>query len=424
MSLLLAFAMAAGAAAAPAEFVVSGTVRAALGGEPLAGARVRVQGGAQETAAGADGSWRLRLPAGDHVLEVTHPGYLPLIRALAVAADVVLEASLESRYRVSEEVVVQAVRAEARTPVTKHEVDRADIDRRSTGQEMPFLLKPAPSVNQYSDTGLGSGYSYLYLRGIQQTRVNMTLDGVPLNEPEDSTVYFVNFGDLAGSLESIQVQRGVGTSTVGVASYAGSINFASRDLAEEREASARAGAGSFGSRRASAGLQSGRLGSGLAFHGRASYLETDGFKQHSGVRQRSAFVGGTRQGARDLLKFFAFGGRERSQLAFYATPQDALERDLRSNPASPEERDSFGQGFAHAHYTRSLGDSSSLGVQGYYGGAGGWYRLQNPAGAVGLLEYGLRWRLKGALATFRHAGRELSLTVGVHGNDFGSRHTR
>jgi iron complex outermembrane receptor protein len=420
-----ALALAAGraAGAAPPEVAVSGTVRSALSGQPLDGARIAARDTAREARSGPDGAWRLQLPAGDHVLELSHPEHLPLTRAVTVSAGLVVDLALDPRYRVSEEVVVQAVRAEARTPVTRHEVTRADIERRHVGQEMPFLLKPAPSLNQYSDSGLGSGYSYLYLRGIQQTRVNMTLDGVPLNEPEDSTVYFVNFGDFASSLESVQVQRGVGTSTVGVASYAGSINFASRDLAEEREADARLGLGSFGTRRGSAGAQSGRVGPGLAFYGRGSYMETDGFKRHSGVVQRSAFFGATRQGPSDLVKVFAFAGRERTQLAFYATPLEVLEQDPRANPASPDERDSFGQGFAHAHYTRTLGAASSLGLQGYYGGAGGWYRLQD-AGGAGLLQYGLRWHLAGGIGTFRYAGRELSLTLGVHGNGFASRHTR
>jgi len=406
------------------EYRLAGSVRSAAGGEPVAGARVHIQGSRLETRTDAGGGWRLAVPPGDLVVEITHPGHLDFTRSVSVTGDTLLDAALEPRPRLSEEVVVQAVRAEARTPVTRHEVSRVDIDRRNVGQEMPFLLKPTPSLNLYSDSGLGAGYSYLYLRGIQQTRVNMTLDGVPLNEPEDSTVYFANFGDFASSLESIQVQRGVGTSTVGVASFAGSINFESRDLAEEPEGSARLAAGSFGARRASAGAQSGRVGPDLAFYGRGSYHETDGFKDHSGVLQRSLFFGATRRGSRDLLKVFGFAGRERSQLAFYATPKDVLESDLRFNPASPEERDRFGQRFVHAHYTRTTGTSSSVAAQAYYGGAGGWYRLLDAFGGGDLLEYGLRWRLVGGIATFRHAGRELSLTVGIHGNDFGSRHTR
>src|SRR5262249_22966238 len=216
-----------------ADVTLSGTVRGPEG-RPLAGAMVVVKDTALAAQAGASGAWRLVVPPGPRVLEARRPGYRA--RSLEVQADgdrSDLDFTLEPLYRLSEEVVVQAVRADAETPVTKTDVGREDIDRLSYGQEMPFLLKDVPSVTQYSDTGTGSGYAYLYLRGIPMTPLNTTPDAVPLNEPEDSALYFVDFGDFASSLESIQVQRGVGTSSVGTAPYAGSVNFASLDLGEK-----------------------------------------------------------------------------------------------------------------------------------------------------------------------------------------------
>src|SRR5690242_8887749 len=96
---------------------------------------------------------------------------------------------------------------------------------------MPILLQDAPGITAYSESGSGSNYSYLRLRGIDQTRINITLDGIPLNEPEDESLYFSNFPDFANSIASVQVQRGVGASTPGVASYAGSVNFESIPIA-------------------------------------------------------------------------------------------------------------------------------------------------------------------------------------------------
>jgi hypothetical protein len=151
-----------------------------------------------------------------------------------------LDFVLEPLPRLSESVVVVAIRADARTPVTKDDIPREEIKRQNVGQEMPFLLEPVPSLNVYSDTGLGGGYSYLYLRGIQQTRINMTLDGVPLNEPEDSTLYFVDFGDFASSRRASRCSAASGP-PAGTASYAGSINFASLDLAEKPAGSAVSG---------------------------------------------------------------------------------------------------------------------------------------------------------------------------------------
>ncbi|HSB60516.1 MAG TPA: TonB-dependent receptor, partial [Vicinamibacteria bacterium] len=387
-------------------------------------------------ATGPDGTYRLRVPAGEHLLRASHAGYRPATRTVSVTADLPgVDLGLEPAYRLSEEVVVQAIRADARAPVTKKDIGREEIELAYHGQEVPFLLKHTPSITQYSDTGTGAGYAYLYLRGIQQTRINMTLDGVPLGEPEDSGLYFVNFGDFAGSVDSIQVQRGVGTSTVGAASYGGSINFASVGVRDRRELLGTLGAGSFGSNRGSVALHSGRLGPGLAFYGRASYQETDGFRDHSGVVQRSLFYGATRQGDRSFFKLFGFSGREKTQLAFLAVEKELLERDpcdladrsrpdacLRFNPLSLAERDRFGQDFVQAQLTRALGASSSLAVQGYYNGAGGWYRIWDGPAQARLLQYELDWRLAGGLVTFRHARERVSLTAGAHLNDFQSEH--
>ena len=151
--------------------------------------------------------------------------------------------------RLSEEVVVQGIRAEERTPVSKTDIDRDAIVLVNRGQEMPYLLGATPAVNFQSDSGIAAGYAYFNVRGIGQTRLNITLDGVPLSDPEDQALYFSNFGDFASVVDSIQVQRGVGTSSVGGASYGGSVNFASVGPADKPRLEAQAGGGSWGSAR-------------------------------------------------------------------------------------------------------------------------------------------------------------------------------
>jgi iron complex outermembrane receptor protein len=421
---LIAVAMLAGALPLGADegFTVSGTVRDA-GGAAVAGVTLSVDGASSSATTDAAGAFRLSVPSGTHTLKATHPGYAELGRRLDVLKDLPdIELRLEPAYRLSEHVVVQAIRADAKAPVTKKDVDRAEIDRQYHGQEMPALLEHTPSITQYSDTGSGAGYSYLYLRGIQQTRINMTLDGVPLSEPEDYSLYFVDFGDFASNVESLQIQRGVGTSTVGTASYGGSINFASVDIQERRQALGTFGVGSFDSTRASLALQSGRVGPGLAFYARGSYLDTDGFRDHSGVNQRSVFYGATRQGDRSFFKLFGFSGREKTGLAFLAVDPDTLEQDLRTNPMDTAERDAFGQDFVQAQFTRALGSSSSLAVQGYYNGAGGYYRIWDGPARTALLQYELDWHFVGGLVTFKHTSGRFNLTAGTHVNDFTSEH--
>jgi len=426
--LVMAAAIAALVAGAPdaiqaqeAANAVSGVVRSASG-EPVAGAAVSAGAGvAAQT--DSDGRFTVRLPPGRHALRVSHPAYADALRELDISGPFDgLDIRLTPLPRFEEEVVVAAVRADIEAPVTKRDLDRRDIERMSTGQEMPFLLQEVPSITQYSDSGSSTGYSYIFLRGIPQTRMNVTLDGVPLNEPEDSAFYFANFGDFANALESLQVQRGVGTSTVGAASFAGSINFASIDLRDAASADVRMGGGSFGTRRMSAAAHSGRLGGGVKLYGQAAYQDTDGFRRNSGSTQRSVYLGATRDTDASFFKVFGFAGLAESQLAFLAADEDTLKADLRFNPMSPDERDRFNQRFVTAQYHRAFGPATEVSVQGYYNGAGGWYRIAN--GADGLYQYGLDWRSVGATATFHAVRGAIDLTWGAHANDFESRHAR
>lgn len=150
-------------------------------------------------------------------------------------------------------VILQEVtiiyQADKRTPVTFQNIYAKDINIKSTGQELSFLLSETPSITNYSDAGSSQGYSYFRLRGIDQTRINMTLDGLRLNEPEDQGAYFSNYPDILNSVSKIQIQRGVWTSKNGVASYGGSVQLFSPNLADTTKKTFGLGYGSFNSLR-------------------------------------------------------------------------------------------------------------------------------------------------------------------------------
>src|SRR5690348_3114000 len=164
-------------------------------------------------------------------LRFAHVGYATR-EVVATTADLRIE--LPPSPRTLERVTVMAIRggADEAAPVSQRTVTHDEIERRSFGQEVPLLLQSStPSMTAYAETGNYWGYSYMRLRGIDQSRINLTIDGIPLNDPEDQVLYFADFPDLASSLESVQVQRGVGTSSAGTASFAGSINFETTPLA-------------------------------------------------------------------------------------------------------------------------------------------------------------------------------------------------
>ncbi len=326
---------------------------------------------------------------------------------------------------VSENVVVKALRADDVTPVTKTDLDRPELVARGWGQEMPVLLQEAPSVTGYSETGSGQGYAYLSLRGIGETRVNMTFDGVPLNEPEDSAVYTADFANLTGNVASVQIQRGVGTSTVGAASFAGSVNFESLDPSLSPALDLQLGAGSFGTARASANWNSGTFGGGWRLSLRPSWQTTDGFRESSGVKQDSVFFSAGRDFETSTLRFSGFAGEERIQQAFLAVEKDILEKDLTFNPLAPEEKDHFYEFLVTGQWTKALGADASLSLQGYVVGAGGWYRLfADEENRTDLQEYGLSWGFGGGLATYTRDFGTFHLTAGVHAYGYRSTHTQ
>jgi len=318
-----------------------------------------------------------------------------------------------------ETMVVSAIRADDDTPVTKTDIPRDEIEKQYHGQDVPLLLRDAPSVHAYTESGAGgSGYSYFTLRGVGPTRINFTLDGVPLADSEDMGTYFADFPDLARSLQSIQIQRGVGTSTVGSASFGGSVNMESIDLAQDQSLSATLGAGSFGNRQASVGYHSGALPGGLALYTRLSYLENEGFRDHSGITQHNLFLSASKQAGDALFKLTGFSGHEKQQLAFYATDADTLRSDLRANPLRPDEIDSFGYDLAQLQYMRS-----NLSASVYYQRGYGSYRLFD-AGTDVLREYGLDGMLLGTMLTYSKSSGAFTTNYGVHLNRFRRDHTR
>ena len=179
---------------------------------------------------------------------------------------------------VEESITVIGIRAGDDVPISKRNLDREEIDQLSFGQDTPQLLQYTPSLTWYSDSGIGSNYSYFSLRGIQQTRINMTFDGAPLNDPAEHALYFNNFHDFSSTVDSIQIQRGVGTSSVGSPSYGGSVNFASRPAAQDSGGDFRLALGSYDTVRSSVAWESGVFASGFSVGGRFSYADTDGYQ--------------------------------------------------------------------------------------------------------------------------------------------------
>ena len=415
-----AFLLAFSSAASSQSTTIGGTVVDSVSGNGLASATVRLLvPGLQPSSAvtGADGRFRITLgsmtmpPNAGWTLLVARSGYAPWWLPLA-SADTTLVVRLSplgspgtrvATAQSLERLTITAVRASDVTPVASTTLDESRIRRDYSGQDAPLTLRQAPSVTAYSESGSLLNYSYFRVRGIDQSRINITLDGIPLNEPEDQQIYFSDFPDLTNSVQSVQVQRGVGTSTYGQAAYGGSVNFATYALAgTPRGTMLEVGGGSFGTARSTLQFNSGPLANRLAFHGRISGMRSDGYREGATSAANSAFVSGGYYGDRDLVKFSATTGLERNGQTYAAVPDAELRENPRTNPLAGV-GDKYRESLATLSYTRLISTDVSGGVTAYGFTTRGFYDY--PSGAPGpALRYrsASRW---GGLVAAAHVAR-------------------
>jgi iron complex outermembrane receptor protein len=425
MTVAVGLLMVSAAGAADREsFTIEGMVMDRLGGF-IAGAAIAVDGGKPVSLTDSDGEFSVELQAGAHELQVSHPAHQARIVKLTIRADVSgFEIVLPPALSLSEAITVSAIRAGEEIPVTKRNMAREEIKQLGYGQDLPKLLQHTPSITWYSDSGIGSNYSYLSLRGIQQNRINMTFDGAPLNDPAEHAVFFNNFHDFASAVDSIQIQRGVGTSSVGAPSYGGSVNFASLPFSEGRGGEARLELGSFDTTRASFAYESGISAGGFSALGRVSYGETEGYRDNSGSEHTTVFANFGWQGNRSSLKLVSFFGDEQSQLSFLAVDPETLEQNPRFNPLDEEERDHFGQDFVQLQFTHAISDHTVLVASAYYNAADGWFRLwDDPVVQNEMLEFGIDQYFVGSMVSLSTSTDRFSTSLGAHYSDFQGEHS-
>ncbi len=232
-------------------------------------------------------------------------------------------------------ITVSPITAAGRnSPVTWSELDAAEISDRYSVQDIPLLLSDLPSATTYSENGNGIGYTYLTLRGFDQRRISVTINGVPQNDPEDHNVYWIDFPDLAANLSGIHVQRGAGSAFYGPPAIGGSVSLSANPFREEPGVSLEAiygfqefgGTGSrtvLNTRKYSVALNSGPVEGRYLFYGRLSTLRSGGYRDNAWVEMRSYFLGAVRTDGRMTTQVHLFGGPIADGLAYYGLPKFA-----------------------------------------------------------------------------------------------------
>ena len=231
------------------------------------------------------------------------------------------------------EVTVSSVRAKDKNPITYTNVSKEEIAPRNLGQDVPILLQYLPSVVSTTDAGNGVGYTYMRVRGSDGSRINVTLNGVPFNDSESQGTFFVNLPDFASSLESVQLQRGVGTSTNGAGAFGASLNMATKSYQEKAYAEISNSFGSFNTRKHTLSFGTG-LHNNLEINGRISNIASDGFIDRATSNMFGYFFNANYVKESTLIKFLAFGGKEKTYQSWYGIEDpEKLRNDRTFNPA-------------------------------------------------------------------------------------------
>lgn len=224
-------------------------------------------------------------------------------------------------------IVVEATRVDDSTPFTYTNIDKAELEEKNLGQDVPYLLRATPSVVTTSDAGAGVGYTGIRIRGVDPTRINVTINGIPVNDAESHGVFWVNLPDITSSIENIQIQRGVGTSTNGASAFGASINLQTSTSRTEPFAEVNTGLGSFGTQKANILLGSGLMENGWMFEGRLSKIVSDGFIDRASADLDSYYFSGSKRGEKSLLRADVFSGKEITYQAWNGVPEPTLNGD-------------------------------------------------------------------------------------------------
>ena len=285
-----------------------------------------------------------------------------------------------------ERAQVVDIRANSKTPVAFTNVSKTQIERVNFGPDMPFLLSLTPSALATSDAGSGIGYTSLRVRGIYGTRINVTSNGIPMNDAESSMLYWVNIGDFASNVQSIQLQRGVGTSTNGAGAFGATLNIQTNALSTKPFARIDLSAGSYGTHKETFAFGSGLLGKHWSFDGRLGNIGTDGYIDRASGKLNSYFLQGGYIGKSTIVKLITFNGTEKTYMAWdYTSKADMAKYGRTYNPSGKykttdgerafydNQTDNYHQQHYQLHLAQRFNPMLNLNVALHYTRGDGYY---------------------------------------------------
>ena len=269
-----------------------------------------------------------------------------------------------------DEVIIQSVRVKYSSPITHSNVSKSDLSSKNLGQDLPVLLTFLPSIVTTSDAGAGIGYTGIRIRGVSAQSTNITINGIPFNDPESHGTYWVNLPDFTSSVENMQVQRGVGTSTNGSGAFGASINILTDAISKNPFAEISNSVGSYNTLKHTVKFSTGQLNDSFELSGRLSKIDSDGYIDRAYSDLKSYFLQAAYSKGNTLIKALTFGGHEKTYQSWYGVSKEELLENRRQNPYTYEnEIDNYKQDHYQFHWNEKLNErwSTNLGLNYTYG---------------------------------------------------------
>jgi iron complex outermembrane receptor protein len=308
-----------------AQKTLTGRITDQEDGKPLPGAAVRA-GEIRGTTTDANGRFTLRNIADNiGVLEISYIGYQTIKLDAATLSDAKpLEINLQKSTFQADEVIVNATRVNDKTGMAYTNVTAEALNKQNLGQDLPVLLNFTPSLVSTSDAGGGVGYTGIRIRGTDATRINVTVNGIPYNDAESQGVYWVNMPDFASSVSSIQIQRGVGTSTNGAGAFGATVNISTNQFRKEAYAELNNSYGSFNTFKNTIKIGSGLVKDKFTFDARLSRVSSDGYVDRASSELHSYYLSGAYFGGKSFVRVNVFSGKENTYQSWNGVPEAKL----------------------------------------------------------------------------------------------------
>jgi iron complex outermembrane receptor protein len=342
--------------------------------ESLPGATILVKENNTGTSTNFDGLFSVNLSKGNYTIQVSFLGYKTVSKEISVSKNKEIEFTLFPNATLLDEVLVAAVRVKADAPVTHSNLTKKEIAKRNLGQDIPILMNYLPNVISSSDAGAGIGYTYIRVRGSDASRVNVTLNGIPFNDSESQGSFWVNLGDFASSTQSLQLQRGVGTSTNGSGAFGASLNILTDAISEDAGGEISNSFGSYNTRKHTVKFTTGKVNDHFELAGRVSKIYSDGYVDRAFSDLKSYFLQGSYTDENTLIKAIVFGGKEYTYQSWEGIDATQLATDRRHNPYTYDnETDNYNQDHYQLHWNEKLNENWSTNVGLNYTRGLGYY---------------------------------------------------